>query len=278
MSSNIAREPTNTPWTRTPLRAIGCGSILAPTPVSTPIREIVPPRRAAWNDWSVVPGAADLDDVVDASSSGQLDDALCPVRRCHVVDRPRHPSARARSSFSSLFDVATTCAPAICANCNAKIETPPVPWTRMVSPGPAGTLRDERVPCGHGSTRQSRRFVVAQVLGDVDKAVVVDDNVVGEDAVDTARKHGAVRVGGWYVAVEPALEHSGRDTVTDLDAGDPGANLHDLAGCVRARQERQLHTAWRDAVLDHCDVAVIEGDRAYPNTRVSRPELGSGSS
>ena len=67
----------------------------------------------------------------------------------------------------------------------------------------------------------------------MDEAVLVDDDVVGEDAVDAARKRGAIRIEGWYVAVEPALENGGRDAVTDLDARDAGADLHDLAGCVR---------------------------------------------
>ncbi|MOA28386.1 hypothetical protein D3C78_1493260 [compost metagenome] len=43
--------------------------------------------------------------------------------------------ARSRSSFSSLDEVAMTVAPAILANCRAKMETPPVPWISTLSPG-----------------------------------------------------------------------------------------------------------------------------------------------
>ena len=104
------------------------------------------------------------------------------------------------------------------------------------------------------------------------KAVLVQDDVVREHSVETAGQHRAVGFGRRYVALEPALEDGGRDAVANLDPGDAGADLNDVAGCVRAWQQRQLNTAWRDAVLDHCDVAVIEGDRAHPNTRFSRPE------
>src|SRR4051794_38131858 len=45
------------------------------------------------------------------------------------------PRAFARCSLSSLDEVTITAAPASFANCSAKIDTPPVPCTKTVSPG-----------------------------------------------------------------------------------------------------------------------------------------------
>ena len=45
------------------------------------------------------------------------------------------PISRRRSSLASLDEVAMTVAPAILANCRAKIDTPPVPWINTLSPG-----------------------------------------------------------------------------------------------------------------------------------------------
>ena len=141
-----------------------------------------------------------------------------------------------------------------------------------MSPGrvlPFATSACQAVTAAHGSVEASS---IAQVLGDVHKAVLVQDDVVREHSVETAGEHRAVGFARRHVALEPALEDSGRDAVANLDAGDAGADLDDLAGGVRARQQRQLHAAWGDAVLDHRDVAVVERDRAHPNTRFSRPE------
>ena len=44
------------------------------------------------------------------------------------------PSFLQNSSFSSEDDVRITLAPIAIANCKAKIETPPVPWTTTTSP------------------------------------------------------------------------------------------------------------------------------------------------
>ncbi len=54
-SSNIAREPTTIACRQSPLTIAGWGSTFVSKPVSTPMRETLPPGRVALNDCSIVP-------------------------------------------------------------------------------------------------------------------------------------------------------------------------------------------------------------------------------
>ena len=98
----------------------------------------------------------------------------------------------------------------------------------------------------------------------------MEDDQVGEHTVErTSERRGA---GRRRVARDPALEERARDTVSHLHAGDAGADLDDLSGGVRAGKQRKLYSAWRDAVLDHRDVAIVERDSAYLDAYVAVPE------
>ena len=52
-------------------------------------------------------------------------------------------------------------------------------------------VREERMPGGDRGAPERRRLLVAQVLGAVNEAVLVQDDLVGEHAVKPAREHGA---------------------------------------------------------------------------------------
>ena len=88
MASNMEREPTKMPWTRTLFMRMGIG-LTSPRPESTPIRAMWPPTRTALIDLASVPGAADLDDVVDSGASGERSHRSVPVGRGLVVDEVR---------------------------------------------------------------------------------------------------------------------------------------------------------------------------------------------
>src|SRR5260221_3065505 len=67
---------------------------------------------------------------------------------------PEAPRLRARSSLPSFDEVMMTLAPARSANCNANIDTPPVPSRRTDSPGdtrPKSTSERQAVTPAQGS-------------------------------------------------------------------------------------------------------------------------------
>src|ERR687893_423396 len=77
------------------------------------------------------------------------------------------PSARTRTSLGSDEEVAITVAPMALAICNAKIDTPPVPSTRMLSPAlrPASATRPRRAVQPQGEEARHDRVADLE-LGD----------------------------------------------------------------------------------------------------------------
>ena len=253
MSSNIAREPTRIPWTRRPLSAIGCGSILVPSPSSTPISETVPPGRVALIDCVRRARARRPRPRGRRRASGELEHAVRPVRRRHVVDRL--PGAELPRALELL--VALRGRDHARAGHQRELEREDRDPARALDedrlarlgPCPFVTSACQAVTAAHGSVDASSSL---RCSGTWTSPSSCSDDVVGEHAVEPAREHRAVGRGHERVAVEPALEDDGRDAVSHL------ARVRRLSRPRRPRRRRpstaaaaSSHAAWGDAVLDH---------------------------
>ena len=187
------------------------------------------------------PGAAHLDDVVDARASGELEHPVRPFGRRDVVDRL--PGAERPYALELLVarrggDHAR---PAQEPELQREDRDSACPLHEDRLSGLRPALHEERVPGSHGRACEGRGLLVGEVAGRKDEAVLVEDDRLGKHAVEpTSQRRGT---GRRRVARDPALEERGRDTVSHLHPRDTGPDLDDLAGTIRARKQRELDAA-----------------------------------
>ena len=136
---------------------------------------------------------------------------------------------------------------------------------------------DERVPGGDRCAPQRRRLLVAQVLGAVDEAVLVQDDLIGEHAVKPAGEHRCRRRRAAARAVEPALEDNSGDRGRQACTRDTAElRLDDLAGSIEDTvRSGSRHRRGAMQCSTSQDVAVVQRDGPTRTRTSSGPRSGS---
>ena len=119
----------------------------------------------------------------------------------------------------------------------------------------------ERVPGGDGGAGEGGGFLKAEVFGDGDDAGFLEEDEIGQHAIDVAAE-GSFGAGGGERAVEPILHENAGDAVTGFPGGDAGADGDHLTGAVGAGNAGQAHFGVVEA-FDHHQIAKIQGNCAY---------------
>ena len=152
-----------------------------------------------------------------------------------------------------------TLAPASLANWRAKIETPPVPWVRTVSPGLIDPPKTSAVPGRDRRAGEGRRFLEAEVLGNAYQALLGQHDLLGQHAVDVAAKRGA-GLGLVELSADPGRHEAGSDALSGLEPRDPRAGHGHLARAVGEGNQRQPQLGIVNAPRDH-QVTVVQRGR-----------------
>ena len=132
----------------------------------------------------------------------------------------------------------------------------------------------ERVPGRDGGAGQRGSFLKAEVVGNADQAGLLEQDVIGERAVDVTSQR-ALDLGraGW--AVEPVLHENADDAVTGLPEGHALTDSCNFAGAVGAGDAGKGQFRVVEA-LDHEQIAVIERNRTHMDKDFSGARRGAG--
>jgi hypothetical protein len=112
------------------------------------------------------------------------------------------------------------------------------------------------------------------VIGNLDHAVLVEQDLLGERAVDVAAERAFEFVGGG-ITVQPVLEKDAGDAIADRDSRYSLANSSDGSGSVRTGDAVGLELRIVGA-LDRQQVAVVERDSVDGEDNLTRSGLGCG--
>jgi hypothetical protein len=134
---------------------------------------------------------------------------------------------------------------------------------------------DHDVPGGERRAGQGGGLLVGEVLGDRQHAVLREDRVLAEQAVDRAAQGARHGLGG-DAARGPALEKAADDAVARVEAGYARADLDHLARPVRVGDAR-IDDAPGRRVQDVQEVAVVDRVGAQTDQHLSwaRARIGS---
>src|SRR5579863_3034263 len=123
--------------------------------------------------------------------------------------------------------------------------------------------RRERVPGRNRRTGQRGRLFVAEMARNRDQAILVENDLFGEHAVDVAAQC-ALHLHGRWRPVKPVLHEDAGHAVADLPACYVFAHGVHFARAVGAWDARQMELGVVKA-LDHEQVAIVERNRADPH-------------
>ena len=129
-------------------------------------------------------------------------------------------------------------------------------------------LGHQALPCRHRGAGQGGCLFIRQVVGCVNEAVLVQDDVFRQHAVDGAAQ-GRRGVCLARFPGQPGLHEDAHDPVPRFDAADLRSDFDDFSRPVGQRDERQLHAA-SAAVLDGHQIAVIQRRGLHPHPRLAR--------
>lgn len=211
--------------------------------------------------------AADLDYAVHAFPARNLGHPLRPVRALPIVAA----GCKTEAGGSSQLVVAGGGSDDLCSEQRCELQGEERDASGALNQdslaGESGARWIARVvqgvPRGDAGAGERRGFFVGEVFREADDAFVMEENVLGEHAVDIAAECGF----GFFCGgrtIEPALHEDAADTVAHLNASDAFADGDDLARAIGARDTRQRHLWVVDALHDH-EIAVVERDRMDPN-------------
>ena len=126
------------------------------------------------------------------------------------------------------------------ANCNPKIDTPPVPCSRTVSPAfslACSIIACQTVTAAQGSVAPSS----SDRCGGIFTAPSSSSTTYSrKHAVDAAAQRALVRV-GCRLAATPALKEVAGDAIADLHPADARTDFDHFAGAVRQRNKIFTH-------------------------------------
>lgn len=153
----------------------------------------------------------------------------------------------------------------------------------------------QRIPAGKARAGEGGSLKVVEVLGGMKQAVLVEDTVLAQGAIQDTTK---TSFGGSdvNVAILVALAEERHDLVALLELGDLGADFNDFTGTVRAGRNRQIERErvhalrWRRDVLPYRkaitgvaeahlrddEITVVEGGALELDQNVKLADLGDG--
>src|SRR5215472_13491299 len=179
------------------------------------------------------------------------------------------PSALARESFSSLEDVMMARMPIARANCNPKIETPPVPCSSTVSPGlslACSTIACQTVTAAQGSVAPSSSDRCAGIF-----TAPSSSSTAYSASMPSMPPPSALLCAS--AAGAPPLEEISGNVVANFHSRHPRTGLNHFAGAVRKRDEI---VAYRHAIATAGNSEIAEIERACLHLHQHLPISGLG--
>jgi hypothetical protein len=205
-------------------------------------------------------GAADLDDMVDADAVGTLEDLLVPIRHRLVIDQRVGTEPLATLELGVAARCEENAGPVHLGKGYTEAGHTAGAEDRDGFAGLDTAGLDQRVPRRQRRTGQRRRFLKAQVVGNADRPVLRQHDVLREHPVELAPERILRRVRR-NPSTGPGLKERAGDAIADLELRCARTHCHNLTGAVAHRN----HWKFRIAVnaLDDALVAVVERGCAH---------------